>query len=151
MTTHLRQKKCGDWKNRPRSCPHFPPALSVPYSLSSAQSLSHVWLFMTQWTAACQVSLFITNSQSLLRLISIESVMPSNHYILCRPLLLPPSTFPRIRVFSNESVYGVAQSRTRLKRLSSSSSSCSSHHVAKVLEFQLQHQSFQWIFMIDFL
>ena len=59
---------------------------------------------MTPWTAACQDSLSITNSRSLLKLMSIESVMPSNHLILCRPLLLPPSVFPSIRVFSNESV-----------------------------------------------
>ena len=59
---------------------------------------------MTPWTAACQVSLSCTNSQSLLKLTSIVSVMPSNHLILCRPLLLPPSIFPSIRVFSNESV-----------------------------------------------
>ena len=60
--------------------------------------------FATPWTAACQASLSITNSQTLLKLMSIESVMPSNHLILCRPLLLPPSTFPSIRVFSNELV-----------------------------------------------
>ena len=59
---------------------------------------------MTLWTVACQVSLSITNSLSLLKLTSIESVMPSNHFILCHPLLLLPSVFPRIRVFSNESV-----------------------------------------------
>ena len=58
---------------------------------------------MTPWTAACQASPSITNSRSLLKLMSIESVMPSNHLILCRPLLLPPSIFPSIRVFSNES------------------------------------------------
>ena len=71
---------------------------------SSVQSLSHVQLFATLWTAARQASLSITNSQSLLKLMSIESVMPSNHLILCCPLLLPPSIFPSIRVFSNESV-----------------------------------------------
>ena len=71
---------------------------------NSVQSLSHVRLFATPWTAACQASLSITNSWSLLKLISIESVMPSNHLILCRSLLLLPSIFPRIRVFSNESV-----------------------------------------------
>ena len=70
---------------------------------SSVQSLSRVLLFATPWTAARQVSLSITNSQSLLKLLSIESVMSSNHLILCRPLL-PPSVFPNIRVFSNESV-----------------------------------------------
>ena len=70
----------------------------------SVQSLSRVRLFATPWTAARQASLSITNSQSLLKLISIGSVIPSNHLILCRPLLLPPSIFPSIRVFSNESV-----------------------------------------------
>ena len=71
---------------------------------SSVQSLSHVWLFATPWTAAHQASLSITNSQSLPKLMSVELVMPSNHLILCRPLLLLPSIFPSIRVFSNESV-----------------------------------------------
>ena len=63
---------------------------------------SHVQLFVTPWTAACKASLSINNSQSLLKLMSIESVMPSNHLILCHPLLLPSSIFPSIRVFSNE-------------------------------------------------
>ena len=72
--------------------------------LSSVQPLSHVWLFATPWTAACQASLSITNSQSSLKLMSIESLMPSNHVILCHPLLLPPSILPSIRVFSNESI-----------------------------------------------
>ena len=67
---------------------------------SSFQLLSRVWLFVTP----CQASLSITNSQSLLKLMPIESVMPSNHLILCHSLLLPPSIFPNIRVFSNESV-----------------------------------------------
>ena len=71
--------------------------------ISSVQSFGHVWLFATPWTAARQASLSITNSWSLYKLISIELVMPSNHLILCRPLLLPPSTLPSIRVFSNES------------------------------------------------
>ena len=70
---------------------------------SSVQSLSHVRLFATSWTAARQTSLSITNSHSLPKLMSIESVMPSNHLILCHPLLLLPSIFPSIRVFSNES------------------------------------------------
>ena len=65
--------------------------------------LSHVRLFATQWTAACQASLSITNSWSLLKLMSIESVRPSSYLILCGPLLLQPSIFPSIRVFSNES------------------------------------------------
>ena len=71
---------------------------------SSVQLLSHVRLFATPWTAARRAFLSVTNSQSLLKLMSIESVMPSNHLILCRPLLLLPSIFPSIRVFSNESV-----------------------------------------------
>ena len=85
------------------------------------QTLSHVRLFATPWTAASQASLSFTISQSLLKLMSIESVMPSNHLTLCCPLLLPPSVFSSIRVFSKESVL----------------------RVAKVLEFQFQHQSFQ--------
>ena len=72
-------------------------------SFSSVQSLGHVWLFVTPWTAAHQASMSITNSQNLLKLMSIESMMLSNHLILCHPLLLP-SIFPSIRVFSNESV-----------------------------------------------
>ena len=71
--------------------------------MSSVQSLSRVQLFVTLWTAPCQASLSITNSRSLPKLMSVESVMPSNHLILCRPLLLLPSIFPSIRVFSNES------------------------------------------------
>ena len=70
----------------------------------SVQSLSHVRLFVTPWSAARQASLSITNSWSLFKLVSIVLVMPSNHLILCHPLLLPPSIFPSIRVFSNESV-----------------------------------------------
>ena len=73
------------------------------FQFSSVQSLSHVWLFVTPWTATHQASLSITNSQSLPKLMSIESVMPSSHLILCRPLLLLPSIPPSIRVFSNES------------------------------------------------
>ena len=72
-------------------------------AISSLQSLSHVRLSVTPWTVALQSSLSITNSQSLLKLMSIESVMPSNHVILCCPLLLLPSIFPSIRVFSNKS------------------------------------------------
>ena len=74
------------------------------FSFFSVQSLSRVQLFVTPGTAACQASLSFTNSWSLLKLMSIESVMPSNHLILCCPLLLLPSIFPSIRVFSNESV-----------------------------------------------
>ena len=71
---------------------------------SSVQSLSRVQFFTTPWTAARQASLSINSYQSLLKLMSIKSVMPSNHLILCRPFLLPPSTFPSVRVFSDESV-----------------------------------------------
>ena len=74
-----------------------------PYWICSIQSLSRVWLFATLWITACQASLSITNSQSLRKLMSIESVMPSSHLILCRPLLLLPPIPPSIRVFSNES------------------------------------------------
>ena len=74
---------------------------------SSVQSLSRVQLFATTWTAACQASLSITNSQSSLKFMSIELVMPSHHLILCRPHLLSPSIFPSIRVFPNESVLRV--------------------------------------------
>ena len=77
---------------------------TLDVQFSSVQSLSHVGLFAMPWTGAHQASLSFTKSRSLLRLISIESVMPSNHLILCRPLLLLPSNFPSIRVFSNGSV-----------------------------------------------
>ena len=83
----------------------------------SIQSLSHVWLFAIPWTAARQASPSITNSRSLPKLISTELVMPSNYFILCRPLLLLPSIFPSIRVFTIESVLH--------------------HQMAKMLEFQL--------------
>ena len=73
------------------------------WQFSSDQSLSRVRLFATPWTTACQTSLSITNSERLPRLMSIELVMPSNHLIFCCPLLLLPSVFPSIRVFSNES------------------------------------------------
>ena len=89
---------------------------------SSVRSLSHVRLFATPWIAACQACLSITNSQSSLRLMSIESVMPSSHLILCHPLLLLHPIPPSIRVFQWVN---------------------SSHEVAKVLESQLQHHSFQ--------
>ena len=85
------------WSSNPRIEPTSP-------TFSSVQSLSHVWLFVTPWTVALQASLSITNSWNLLKLMSIELVTPSNHLILCRPLLLLSSIFPRMRVFSNESV-----------------------------------------------
>ena len=95
-------------------------------------SLSHIWLFVTPWTAARQASLSLTVSWSLSKFMSIESVMPSNH--LYRPLLP-----------SSASAFNLAQHQSLFQWLSSS------HQVAKVLEFQLQHQSFQWIFRMDWL
>ena len=71
--------------------------------VNSVQSFGHVWLFAAPWTEVCQASLSITNSRTLLKLMSIKSEMPSNHLILCCPLLLTPSILPSIRVFSNES------------------------------------------------
>ena len=82
-------------------CIHY---LVIKHQLNSVQSLSHVQLFGTPWTVVCQASLSITNSQSLLKLMSIKLVMPSNHLILCCPHLLLPSILPSIRVFPNESV-----------------------------------------------
>ena len=82
-----------------------------PFQFSSVQSLSRVWLFVTPWTAARQASLSITNSRSLPKLMSIELVMPSNHLILWHPLLLPPSIFHSIRVFSNESALHIKWSK----------------------------------------
>ena len=98
---------------------------------SSVQSLSRVRLFATPWTAARQASLSITNSWSLPKPMSIESVMPSNHLILCRPHSLP--------------ALNISQHQGLFKWVSSS------HQVAKVLEFQLQHQSFQWTPRTDLL
>ena len=83
---------------------HF---LQLSTQVSSVHSLSCVQLFVTPWTAARQAFLSITNSQSLLKLMSIESVMPSIHLVLCRPLLLPPSIFPIIKVFSNELAFHI--------------------------------------------
>ena len=86
----------------------FGPAFQETHSIISVQSIGHVRRLATSWTTAPQASLSITNSRSLLKLTSIESVMPSNHLILCRPLLLLPSIFPSIRVFSNESVLHIS-------------------------------------------
>ena len=125
-------KKC--WSPNSQDLPQWPYLVTVSLQMvnlrwghsvhfSSVQSLSCVQLFVTPWTAAHQASLSITNSQSLPKLMYIELVIPSNRLILCHPLLLLPSIFPSILVFSNESTL---------------------YQVAKVLEFQLQHQSFQW-------
>ena len=83
--------------------------IRLEYRFSSVQSLSHARLFVTPWTAARQASLSISNSQRLLKLMSIESMMPPNHHILCRPFLLLPSIFPSIRDFFNESVFHIRQ------------------------------------------
>ena len=105
LSMHLHQDEVRNTESIPGNLmerhEHEEPVTKV---FSSVQSLSRVCLFVTPWTAARQASLTITNSRSLLKLTSIESVMPSNHLILCRPLLLPPSIFPSIRVFSNKSV-----------------------------------------------
>ena len=98
---------------------------------SSVQTLSHVWLFVTPWTAACQAFLSITNSQSLLKLMCIDSVMPSNHLILCHPLLFLPSIFSGIREFSKELALHIRW--------------------PMYWSFSFQHQSFQSIFRVDFL
>ena len=100
---------CFLFKRSKETAREFPVALQYYHTqitalmFSSVQSLSHVQLFAIPWTAAHQASLSITNSQSPPKPMSIESVTPSNHLILCRPLLLLPSIFPSIRVFSNES------------------------------------------------
>ena len=107
LKTH-ESTKSTPWQETSRGLcfPFWPYLLLTPLKqfFSSVQSLSHVQLFVTPWTAARLASLSITNSQSLLKLMSTESMMPSNHLILCRPLLLSPSIFPSIRVFSKESV-----------------------------------------------
>ena len=104
--------------------------------ISSVQSLSHVQLFVTSWTAACQASLSITNSWSLLKLMSIETVMPSNHPILCRPLLCLPSIFPSIRAFSNESVLRLRWP----KYWSFSFSTRSSNEYSGLISFRIDRQ-----------
>ena len=105
--------------------------LTVYQCVVVVQLLSLVWLFVTQWTAARQAPLSFTMSQSLLKLMSLELVISSNHLILCCPLLLLSSVFPSITVFPN----ALALCLRRIK----------------VLEIQLQHQSFHWIFRTDFL
>ena len=102
-TVHVVTKSWA-WR-RNSACTHNASLVTFcyPHSVSSVQSLSHVQLFVTPWIAACQASLSIINSRSLLRVMSIESVMPSSHLILCCPLFLLPPIPPSIRVFSNES------------------------------------------------
>ena len=103
--------------------------------MASVQSLSRVQLFATPWTAARQASLSITNSWSLLKLMSIKSVMPSNHLILCRPLLLLPSIFPSIRVFSNESVLCIRWPDAKYWSFSFSSSP--SNEYSRLISFRI--------------
>ena len=91
--------------------PDFPVLRYLPVQFSIVQSLGRVRLFATPWTATCQASLYTTSSQSLLKLMSIESVMPSNHLILCCSLLLLPSVFSSIGVFSSESVLHIRWSK----------------------------------------
>ena len=93
-------------------------------SIRSVQSLNRVQLFETPWSEACQVFLSITNSRSLLRLMSIESVISSNHVILCRPLPFPPSIFPSIRMFSSESVLCIDAAATAAESLQSCLTLC---------------------------
>ena len=109
------------------------------YILSSVQLLGRVWLFATPWTAAHQTSLSITNSQSLLKLMSIASVMPSNHLILCHPLLLLPPVFPSIRVFSRESVLCIRWP----KDWSFSFSSSPSNKYSGVISFRMD-----WLYLL---
>ena len=103
--------------------------LSLESFVVVVRSQSHVQFFVPLWPAARQASQSFALSQSLLKLMSIESVIPSNHLILCRPLLLLPSVFPSIRVFPSELALHIRWPK---------------------LELQLQHQSFQWIFRVDF-
>ena len=103
------------------------------YQFSSVQLLIRVRLFVTPWTAGRQASLFVTNSRSLHKLMSIESVMLSNHLILCCPLLLPFSTFPSIRVFSNESVLCIRWS----KYWNFSFSICPSNEYSGLISFRM--------------
>ena len=109
-------------------------SLRVIWVFSSVRSLSCVWLFVTPWTAAYQAFLSITNSQSLLKLMSIELVMPSNHLILCHLLLLLPSVFPSIRVFSNESVLRIRWP----KNWSFSFSNSPSNEYSGLISFRLE-------------
>ena len=115
------------WRN---SKSIFVKVVEHSHQFSSVQSLSHVWLFVTHGLQHARLPCPSPTPRACsFKLLSIESVVPSNHLILCRPLSLLPLIFPSIRVFCNESVL---------------------HQVVKVLELQLQHQSLQWIFRVDF-
>ena len=122
------------WGHRePQSAGETCPLQIVFAMFISVQSLSHVRLFATLWTAAHQGSLFFTNSWSLGKLMSIELVIPSNHFILCHPLSSCLQSCPVMWSFLMSQFF------------------TSVHQLAKVLEVQFQHRSFQWIFRIDFL
>ena len=129
------------------NCPCLLPREIPGYStgkFSSVQSLGHVRLFATPWTTAYQDSLSITNSRSLSKPMSIESVMPSNHLILCRPLLLPLSIFPSIRVFSNESApcgHKELDMTEQLTHTFPSNFTVSQNITQKYLDFSLQKSS----------
>ena len=103
--------KMRQWKYNRSLPPTLITQKNTELYFSSVHQLNHFQLFATPWTAAHQGSVSITNSQSLLKLMPVASVMPSNHLILCHPLLLPPSIFPSIRVFSNESVLCIRQTK----------------------------------------
>ena len=105
----IEQQTGPNWERSTKGCIESPCYLT--YIPRSVQSLSCVRFLVTPWTAACQASLSITNFRSLLKFMAIESVTLSNHLILCHPLLLPPSIFPSIRVFSNESVLHIRWSK----------------------------------------
>ena len=113
---------------------YFMVKVNLPsVQFSSVQLLSRVQLFVTPWTAACQASLFITNSWNLLKLMSIMSVMPSSHPMLCRPLLLLPSIFPSISVFPNEMVLHIRWP----KYWSFSFSICPSNEYSGLISFRI--------------
>ena len=107
-------------------------------SVQSVQSPSHVWLFATPWTAAHQISMSIINTQSLLKLMSIKLMMPSNHLILCCPFFLLPSIFPSIRVFSNESVLCIQWPKKKKIRVRVSGQSIEVSALASVLLMNIQ-------------
>ena len=115
---------------------------------SSVQSLNHVWLLATPWTAARQASLSITNSRSLLKLTSIESVIPSNHLILCHPLLLLPLIFPSIRVFSNESALRIRWPKYQSFSFSISPSNKYSGLFRWIFQWIFRTMNIQWIFFL---
>ena len=113
------------------------------FQFSSFQLFSRVWIFATPWTAALQATLSITNSQSLLKLMSNESVIPSNHLTLCHPLLLPPSIFSSIRVFSNESVLRIRWPKYWSFRISSS------NEYSGLISFRISN-SHVWMWELDY-